>query len=326
IEPLLSTQPTGAGGSYLFTGLPDGRYLAQVDAVDPDIPGGSTATRATLVAVPLDPARTNGTMVSYLNADFAFVPILGLSKTITAGSPLREGKTVTYSITVTNRIPGNGGLTQYSLWATNKNVAKSAGAVWTAQTNAYRPAYPDGNYATIQPTGNKDALALDGVNRSSFQGNPTKVELIVPIRIDPPWNNDTLTIEFYTNVANTASFTTSAVASAFATGDFVRNLTSLRAWLTGQFAAGNPMVIVVTGAKVGAADGGTIGVDQAGLRVTTDWIQGSTNAALTLDPVPVLDTYDADILQFFREFFIASPCGCDLRGDGAGRRPAAARL
>ncbi|OGV63632.1 MAG: hypothetical protein A2498_06670 [Lentisphaerae bacterium RIFOXYC12_FULL_60_16] len=296
-DQLMASKDTGANGSYRFDGLPDGRYLVAVNTLDGDLPFGYTATTQTLYAVDLDSGRTNAAMVSYLTADFGFAPVLGVSKRLVSSAPLREGGTVTYELSVTNRLKGNGGLTQYHVWATNQN-AKTSGTVWNNATNAYRPAYPDGNYASIQPGGNKDILALDGLSRSSFIGNLTKVELLIPLRVDPPWNNDTLTIEFWTNGASTASFTTSGVASAFVTGDFTRNLTSLRTWLPAHFAAGNPMVIAVTGAKVGAVDGGTIGVDQMGLRVTTDWIAGSSNTALVLDPVPLMDWYNAERMSF----------------------------
>ncbi|MCK5528946.1 MAG: hypothetical protein KAI74_04630, partial [Kiritimatiellae bacterium] len=298
-DVLIASTNSDATGSYLFSGLPDGDFLAAVNTLDSDLPFGYAATTNTLYSVPLDVAHTNSAMESYLTADFAFAPVLGLSKVLDGTSPVREGDQISYTIIAQNRVAGTGGLQQYDVWATNKNITLSSGSIWTSETNAYIPASRDGNYATIQPTGNKDALALEGYYQPSFQGSVTKVELVIPLTIDPPWNDDTLQIDVYTNLAGgTAIFTTNAPSGSFVTGDFIKDLSSLYSWSTDDFGQSSPLVVVVTGAKIAAQDGGSIGVDQMGFKITTDWSTGSSNPALTLDPVPLTDTYDASILEF----------------------------
>jgi len=79
-ETLLATAQTGAGGSYLFSYLSDGRYRAVVDSADPDIPGTRTPSTTISHTVTL----TGGVTSSFdgfttlsdrsLDADFGFAP------------------------------------------------------------------------------------------------------------------------------------------------------------------------------------------------------------------------------------------------------------
>ncbi|MCM2255083.1 MAG: C25 family cysteine peptidase [Vicinamibacteria bacterium] len=58
VDDLLQTDVTDAFGEYLFTGLPEGNYIVQVDTTDPDFPSDVTATA--------DPDIFAGTIGNYV--------------------------------------------------------------------------------------------------------------------------------------------------------------------------------------------------------------------------------------------------------------------
>jgi uncharacterized repeat protein (TIGR01451 family) len=73
-DALLATAETDANGNYLFTGLPAGDYLVDVDAFDPQLPvdGGGFRYVLSTDNDPHDVTLTAGQ--SYLDADFGFSP------------------------------------------------------------------------------------------------------------------------------------------------------------------------------------------------------------------------------------------------------------
>ncbi len=107
-EPLVGTAQTATNGTYLFTSLADGRYVAVVDAQDSDLPYGYTLTTPGYVAADLDSGRLTTNAVSFLAADYGFAPALVLSKARAGAGTLYEGQNVTYTLAVTNRLSGDG--------------------------------------------------------------------------------------------------------------------------------------------------------------------------------------------------------------------------
>jgi len=102
-DPLIDTTTTNASGGYDFTGVPNGKFLVQVDRLDSDITGlGYGPTTKVVHAVTITTASTD-----YNNADFGFGPTLEVKKSITSGSCFNDKPTV-HTIFVRNLLPAAG--------------------------------------------------------------------------------------------------------------------------------------------------------------------------------------------------------------------------
>jgi uncharacterized repeat protein (TIGR01451 family) len=298
----IGTNVTDVSGQYLFTNLVDGYYVAVVDVYDPDIPTGYGNTMPITVAVDLDSGNASSAPVSYLDADFAFAPVLGLDKELPSGLNTREGDIVTYSITVTNRLRGNGsgvgGGCRFTVWAEDRDAAAKP---WLTPYNAHIPPGPDGQYASNTLEAADELLTLHTLNAGSVNGAVTNVKVVLPTFTTGTFTGgDNIDVELYIRGA-AAYYTTNIPAnqinSRLQNGAIVLDVTSYRTWAVSDFNGTNHIIQIVAN-KGGGPEDGTIYVDAAGFIFETDEICGAGEPSSTLDPVPVVDTYDADLLKF----------------------------
>lgn len=295
----VGTTTTGSSGHYSYTNLADGMFLVKVDDQDSDIPYGSAVTRPTIVSVDLDSAGTNAIAVTYLDADFGFAPVLALDKSIVGSVTNREGDTITYNIVVTNNMAGNGGAAIYDAWVESRVIAAKP---WTSPENAHVPPGPDGLYASDTLENTANTLTLYDFRLTTPPDQViSNVAVVLPMLVTGTFTGGD-TLEVSLKQGATSFFTTNFPADQL-TGMLdeysmlVFDVTSLRSWQWSDF-NGTNMFITLVGRKAGAPDTGTVFIDAAGYRITTDWISGTNNPALTLNPVPLTDTYDADVLEY----------------------------
>lgn len=299
---LLATTNTGANGYYLFSQLYDGYYMVKVDNTDPDIPTGYGATTPLIYGVNLDAARTNGSPVSYLAADFGFAPVLNLTKTLVNTNTLREGGTISYTLSVTNRLPGNGTGTgaacEHIIYAAGKDTSAKP---WVNEAAAYTPPYPDGVYCTNTLEAASEQLILTDFRLGPQNGSPTNVKIVARMFTTGTFSGgDYVTVEFVNRTAGTL-FTTNldaaTINSRLVNGDVILDITPVRAWTWADFNTTNS-IIRFTAQKGGGPDDGTVFLDAAGFKIQSSATCGSATDNNTLDPVPLTDTYDASRLRF----------------------------
>ncbi|MBA4386563.1 MAG: hypothetical protein C0404_01200 [Verrucomicrobia bacterium] len=289
IDLFLTSTLSGTNGVYMFYSLFDGMYISQVDLDDSDIPYGYTRSTSPLYSVDLDAPRTNGTPVVYTNADFGFAPALTVTKQRLGISPVREGTNVTFTISVTNRLAGNGGYAEHIIWATNLE----AGSKWDFPSNAV--GLPDEVYASAPlAASKKETMDLNGYSIAQQNGDIIKVEMYIPIVVNPLNPGDNIDFAFLDGAA--VLFTTNKPVETMTTGMLVLDVTSLRSWVWSNFGSTNQLTSRLVSNKSGAG-GSVFLADAAALRITTSW-SGSSDPVQTLDPVPLTDTYNASNLQF----------------------------
>lgn len=297
-DVLLGSVASGVNGLYSYTNLPDGMFLVQVDDEDPDLPYGSAVTRPTLVSVDLDAASTNSSASCNLNADFGFVPVMNLTKSIIGSSTNREGDLVSYNITVTNRIVGNSGYQVYDTWAKGEIVNAKT---WTDTTNAYMPPGPDGKYASDTLENVANLLSLTNFNLGMTPaGTVSNVTMMISCVATGTFvGGDTLQVDLMNGATTifTTNIDANAISSNIFDGELRFNITTNRAWTWNWFNSTN-LVIQLTGKKAGTPDAGTVFVDAVGFRITSSWISSTNDPSKTLDPVPLIDTFDADKMTF----------------------------
>ncbi len=289
---------TSASGAYLFTNLPDGKFVARVDAWDPDLPLGYTPTTATNVAADLDSAHATTNTISFLAADFGFAPALSLKKTLTSTNAFREGQYVTYSLAVSNNLPGNGtgggSLATYYAWATNGVT----GAEWLSSTNAYVPPGPDGLYASNNFKAASKTFVLDRFPLGAQPGGISNVSVVMPIVVVPLLlNPDTFDVHVDQLSPAQRIFTGNYMATNLVTGTMTIPMTGTFAWAWADFATN--YTVTLTCAKGGGV-GGSIWLllDAVGFKIQSTATTGVGSATTTLKPVPLTDCYDADQFQF----------------------------
>lgn len=280
----LTNAVTSTNGTYMFTNLFNGPYISKVDLTSSNIPFGYTTTTSSYYSVIL-----GGAIAAYTNADFGFAPALTFSKGLVGSSPVRESSNVTFSITVTNRLAGNGGGSEYIVWSTNL----VAGSKWDYPSNAIGA--PDLVYASAPlATSKKETIELNGLSLSAQNGTVRKVEMYIPIVVSPinPADN----VDFSLREGATELFTTNKTVGSLTSGMFIVDVTGVRSWTWDGLAATNTLAIRLVSNKDGAG-GSTCLVDSVGMRITSDW-SGTNDAVRTLNPVPLTDTYNASNLQF----------------------------
>jgi uncharacterized repeat protein (TIGR01451 family) len=301
---LYGTTSTATNGAYMFTNLPDGRFVAVVDMYDSDLPTGYSPTTPTSFGADLDAAGATASPVSFLDADFGFAPALTLTKTHVSTNAVREGQFISYNLTVSNNLPGNGEGGTYATtyaWATN---GAQSGTEWIGHTNVYIPPGQDGLYASNNFSGASKILFLTNFPGFTSGGAITNVELVMPIIGAAPATfsqNGTLLVE----VQQIAPAATIYSATYRATNTFTN--TALQTWtlpMTGTFAwagtdfATNYRVVLTANKNAGGAGTGYLQVDAVGFRITSVSTGGTGSASTTLQPVPLTDQYDADKFQF----------------------------
>ena len=185
-ETLLGTDVTDAGGNYLFENLPDGNYVAVVDTLDSDLPAGYTVTTEEAIAADLDSGSATSSSVNFLDADFGFAPALNLTKERDGSGTLYEGQEVSYTITVTNSLFGDGSgvgtAAQYIVWPTNGVTGTSNNKSWTDASNAWQPpAQPDGVYAQAPVDNAAENIQVNGYYLGTQPGSVTNVTLVIPL-------------------------------------------------------------------------------------------------------------------------------------------------
>lgn len=296
---LMGTQVTDTNGYYLFDQLGAGHYIVIVDDEDTDLPFGSAVTLPVEVSVLLGPTGTN----SYLDADFAFAPVLALTKSIVGGiTTNREGSTITYQLVVTNRLAGTGGLQVYDVWAEAEDVSSKP---WDTSQNAYIPPGPDGICTSNDLEAATETLMLTKFQLGYPAGSISNVQLVIAMDVVGIFNGaDNIEISILQR-GGSSFYTTNVIANVLATnipamivdGELVLNATTNRAWTWGDFNDTN-IIIQLDARKAGGPNSGWVLVDAAGFRITTDWVGGDSDPSLTLDPVPVQDIFDADFLRY----------------------------
>jgi hypothetical protein len=123
IEWTTTTTADGLGvdplGYYEFTLLPDGDYQVVVSSdtlATPTYDGWTSTSLSTL-----DVTGLNSGTSPDLDNDFGFAPVLAVEKSVYGDTVYYEGETVTYTIDLTNQLPGDGteagGFCTYYVWA-----------------------------------------------------------------------------------------------------------------------------------------------------------------------------------------------------------------
>lgn len=306
-DPLVRTTSSGVGGTYGFTNLPDGKYLVKVDTADPQLPVGFSPTTPITVAVDLDSAHATSAPVVNNNVDYGFGPTLVVDKHLDSLNPAYVGEEVTFHIDLYNRLPGDGtasGFCTYPIYASRNGAPDnvpangSGNSAWLDQPYALNA--PDNRYAYTNLSNNEDDMALSGFNGGAQLGMITSVRLVGYVKeIKSLQVDDRFVFSVYRNNAVSQSFT--YTGAAFFTGapgtTYLVNETLSGAWTWADF-QGNLTELLISGRAGGGgpAARGDIGLDAVAFVVTTD--QRCAGAESTIQTLPLMDTYDADLLQF----------------------------
>ena len=294
-DVLVRTAVTTASGTYSFSSLPGGDYLARVDTSDPDLPFGYSPTTDRLAVITdLGGATTS----PHNDADFGFVPSVLLTKTLVSPDPALESDLVTFDVAITNN-RGLGGGCEVSRWA--PTIDTSITSSWTDQNLLVDDADgPNGTYAYAGFGVANPGLGVNGFNFGGESGTIQKVEIHLPLYLSGTLTNDFVEVRFPDDVGTLQTVTVStATLNNYApisnAGTLILDVTSLSSW---SFAAINDptFYIEVENEKAQSEDGPELFLDAVGLLVTADQCSGP--GAGTLSPVPLVDVYDADLLEF----------------------------
>jgi uncharacterized repeat protein (TIGR01451 family) len=290
---------TSASGAYLFTNLPDGKFVALVDASDSDLPYGYTPTTATNIAADLDSAHATTNRVQFLAADFGFAPALSLTKILTSANAFREGQLVTYDLVVSNSLPGDGAgggaPLEVTVWATN---GTAIAADWPGYTNAFIPPGPDGLYASNKFAGATKILELSNFPVGAQSATITNVSLTIPIDIVSGFGvDDDLQLIVSQLSPATEIFSSTYLAVDLVAGTWSIPMTGAFAWAWSDFGT-NYNVQLIASKNAGGAGSGWILVDAVGFKIQTDETSAGSSGTSTLNPVPLTDQYDADLFEF----------------------------
>ncbi|MDD5705997.1 MAG: SdrD B-like domain-containing protein [Kiritimatiellae bacterium] len=301
-ELLFAAAETDANGHYLFSNLPDGRYVATVDIEDSSIPFGYTVTTPSSFAIDLDSAHATSSSVTNLTADFGFAPALAASKMRVGTGDLREGQLVTYLIPVTNRLAGDGSPdpqpARYTVWPTNGVAGTGDNKSWTDAVNAWHPGEPDGQYAMAPFKDTKENIVVSGFYHVAQPGTITNVTLLLPIVINGSFAGTTSELDIYVRTNNVQfGALRTYLCSALSSGTLAINITGDKpTWSWSDFNGVKFSVELVSQKQ--ANPSGTISLDSAGFRLTTDRTFSGGSEDTTLDPVPLFDNFDPMRLRY----------------------------
>jgi uncharacterized repeat protein (TIGR01451 family) len=320
---------TAANPNYLFSNLPDGKYIVEVDkstvtqGYANTTPGSTETADYVYLTADLDSLGTNPSAVSNLTRDFGFAPALTVNKFLSGGgTTIYADNTVTYTLRVKNNLPGSSGTPlngntqcEYTAWATARSSQMDTGnkgyfnpdGVTQPASVFYNPSEPDDIYAYGDFTGFDYEAAATGFSLGTGVNGTTgiaKIEGLYKYYMASSLVNDFLTLRAYMN-GSVLGTTLNVLPAELNTHVGQANVTT-RAW---DFTAvsGRPTTVAalanldleMLNNKSGAGDGGRIYLDTIGVRVTTSApcpSSGTTNTII--DPAPVVDTYDADYLEF----------------------------
>ncbi len=310
-DTLLQTRLTNGTGNYLFSGLPDGRYIVAVSSADPTLTGsypGWGNTTPLRQAVSLDPNSTTTAAVNVLDKNFGFAPVLSIQKKVISSTPLYEGYPVTYTIDLKSNLPGNGTGTplncQYTVWARQEDTGHSGTStkIWGDIPNAFGSAEPNKLYASADfLQGSNKLLAGTGFTLGNDGAAITKVELLFPVYVSQPLADDfAIGYLWFDDVqlGSTQAFTTGQInqyVGAANVGTMAWDVTARRAWTWADFTP-NRIDVAMEGQKNASPDSSVLYLDGFGLRVTSSRV--CDQPGLTLSPLPLTDTYDPNRLQF----------------------------
>ncbi len=290
---LVSSTNTGVNGLYGVTNLPDGTFVVAVETTNSNVPYGYTPTTPTRWSIALDPARTNVNGVVNLTADFGFAPALTLVKTHVSTNAVREGQLISYNLTVSNNLPGNGTggamPATYLAWA---SAGSGDPAEWHGFGNTFTPPGPDGIYTTNHFDNAAKQLVLSNFVMGVQNGSISNVKLVMPIVMAPPiGTDDELTIDIARRSPATTIFSKVYLATNLVSGTWTIPLTGTFAWAWADFAT-NYTVRLAGKKNSGGAAGGGIRIDCVGFRITGTETTLAASATTTLNPVPLTDRYD----------------------------------
>lgn len=296
---LVAATNTGLNGLYGVTNLPDGHFVVAVETTNANVPFGYTPTTPSTWSIALDPARTDVNGVVNLTADFGFAPALTLVKTHASANAIREGQLISYNLTVSNNLPGNGTggamPATYTAWARG---GTATAAEWHSYTNTFVPVGPDGINTTNHFDNAEKLLTLSNFTVGVQNGSVSNVAVVMPIAmVAPLGGDDELSLTVSRRSPAATIFSRVYRATNLVSGTWTVPMTGAFAWAWADFATN--YTITVGGAKnSGGAAGGWIAIDCAGFQVTGTETTLAASATTTLNPVPLTDVYDPAKLQY----------------------------
>jgi hypothetical protein len=310
VDFLVTTTDTNASGAYTFGSLPAGSYITVVDKTDADLPSGygiSTPSQRT--------ATLSATTTSVTGLDYGFAPPLSITKAVSSATA-SVGDLLTYTITLTNNLPGSGtasGFCAYNVWAGQANQTSAgnppggnaANAQWSSPNNAI--GRPDGQFSVTNLSNNADVLGLTKFNTTDMGGTITSVSyrLIVKEVANLQGSGatgDLMKVNIYDGTA--VYQTTTYNADTYFTGStgtvyiVTGTITApVGGWTFAQFsAATNRWGIQIDSNKASGSVNGDIGLDAAAFVITTN--QQCNGADTALSPVPLADVFNNTQLAF----------------------------
>ena len=296
---LIAATNTGVNGLYGITNLPDGYFVVAVETTNANIPYGYTPTTRATYSIGLDPARTNVNGVVNLTADFGFAPALTLVKTHVSTNAIREGQLISYTLAVSNNLPGDGSggamPATFTAWARGGTATD---AEWHGYTNLFVPVGPDGKYGTNHFDNAEKLVTLSNFTVGVQNGSVSNVAVVMPIVMTPPLgSDDELSLTVARRSPATTIFSGIYRATNLVTGTWKVPMTGTFAWAWADFATN--YTIAIGGAKnSGGAAGGDIRIDCVGFQVTGTETTLAASATTTLNPVPLTDVYDPAKLRY----------------------------
>jgi protocatechuate 3,4-dioxygenase beta subunit len=309
---LLATTTTDTNGLYSFTQLPDSDYLVVVDSDDPDLDEGFANTTPAVQAVT---GLSDGT--DHTLADFGFGPVLSLIKRVVAdpGPPAvpsaYEGHPVTYEIELTNNLSGDGtgqgASCSYEFWA--NGIATGTGSnAWNNPTYAggQTPSGPvpelNGAFANSQfNQGNQNRIWSTSHNGAVGVGSIAQVEIIAYGYVNVSVGTDDVELALLDGGSVVAGY--NQVFSSIEVDSYVNNpgyftldVTNANNWEWGGFVGTTNWGVRMWLMKDGSGSTAFFHLDSLGFRITTDQNCGDIEG--TIDPLPLIDTFEADKLEF----------------------------
>ncbi len=317
--PLVSTCLTGSGGLLATTG--SARYIIVVDTLDPQLPTGYGPTTATSYKnIALAASTLYGDDASE-PSDFGFGPALTLDKNLATTTAVVVGDTVTYSILLTNHMPGDGSggsACVYKSWSPlegnqstgvppNKRFANTLTQSPPNPTNAFNSVGFDSVYAISDfSTGANQVLGATNYTFGPQSGTITKVNLRARYYVSTALVDDFAHIGYYTGgtLHATKTYTTAEVNahigfanSGYLDWDFgATNPATAANWQWSELASGNTIQMLFGNDKAASADISLMHLDGLVLEVTTTGTCGGIST--TLNPVPLTDTFNSSYFTF----------------------------
>lgn len=305
-DALYGTTSTDSSGNYLFSNLPDRKYIVRVDALDPDVPNGFSLKQGVgqNIAVDLDSAGSNPNPVSVLTADWPFIDALEIRKSVSP-TMYNEGSLITYTIELENHMSTVAAAqppvqTRWITSATQNQQAQGVALVGNT-TGA-----PDNAYGFMDWNSNADSITTNGLGTfTATNGTISKVEILIRGYMTRALVNDTLAVNLTINGAAPATNSSFATISTATMNTTVGAPQTLAVDVTGfvagtwTWAQAQAIRAALTAAKVNNSDNGDFYIDAIGVRVTASTTDISGTAGPnTISPLPLVDSYNPARLQF----------------------------